>query len=85
MRYSLEFTTSAAREYRSLDRQVQRRVATKIEELCSNPFPPGAKKLQGEPDHYRVRAGDYRVVYRVDGRRVVIVIVRIGHRREVYR
>ena len=85
MRYSLEFTTSAVREYRSLDRQVQRRVAMKITELCTDPLPPGVKKLQGEPDHYRIRIGDYRIVYRVNGHRLVIVIVRIGHRREVYR
>ncbi|MGD0990633.1 MAG: type II toxin-antitoxin system RelE/ParE family toxin [Candidatus Sulfotelmatobacter sp.] len=43
------------------------------------------KKLKAQPDHFRIRVGDYRVIYRIDGKRVVIVIVRIGHRREVYR
>jgi mRNA interferase RelE/StbE len=85
MRYSLEFTTSALREFRALDAQMQRRVAAKITALCEEAFPPGIKKLQAQPDHYRLRVGDYRVVYRIDGRRVVVVIVRIGHRREVYR
>ena len=85
MRYSLEFTTSASREFRVLDAQLQKRITAKVTALCDNPFPPGIKKLQGDPDHYRLRVGDYRVVYRVDGRRVVVVIVRIGHRREVYR
>jgi len=85
MPYSMEFTTSAAREFRALDRQMQRRITTKITELCEEPFPPGTKKLQGQPDHFRIRVGDYRIIYRVDGHRVVIVIVRIGHRREVYR
>jgi mRNA interferase RelE/StbE len=85
MRYSLEFTKSALRELQALDAQLKRRIGEKITALCEEPFPAGIKKLQGEPDHYRLRVGDYRVVYRVDGRRVVIVIVRVGHRREVYR
>lgn len=85
MRYSLEFTTSALRELRGLDRKVQRRISTEITELCETPFPPGAKKLRGQPDHFRIRVGDYRIIYRVDGHRVVVVIVRLGHRREVYR
>jgi mRNA interferase RelE/StbE len=85
MRYTTEFTTSAAREFRALDRQTQRRIATKIAVLSEDPLPPGVKKLQGEPDHWRLRAGDFRIIYRIDGRRVVIVIVKIGHRREVYR
>jgi mRNA interferase RelE/StbE len=85
MRYQLEFTTSALRELRSLDPQIQRRIAARTTALCDDPFPPGIKKLQGPPDHFRLRVGDYRVIYRVDGRRVVVVIVRIEHRREVYR
>ena len=85
MRHSLEFTTSALRELRALDRRVQRRISTEITELCENPFPPGVKKLHGQPDHFRIRVGNCRIIYRVDGRRVVVVIVRIGHRREVYR
>lgn len=85
MRYSLEFTTSALREFKSLDHPVQERIAAKATALCDSPFPPGVKKLQAQPDHYRVRVGDYRIIYRVDGRRVVIVIVRVGHRRDVYR
>ena len=45
----------------------------------------GSKKLKAQPDHFRIRVSDYRVIYRIDGKRVVIVIVRIGHRKEVYR
>jgi mRNA interferase RelE/StbE len=85
MRYTLEFTTSALREFRVLERHVQRRITEKITELCDAPFPHGSKKLQGEPDHIRIRVGNYRIIYRVDGGRVVVVIVRIAHRREVYR
>lgn len=85
MRYSLEFTTSALREFKGLDRQIRRRITERINALLDDPFPAGVKKLQAGADHYRIRVGDYRVVYRIDGKRVVIVIVRIGHRREVYR
>jgi mRNA interferase RelE/StbE len=85
MRYILEFTASATREFRDLDRHLQRRITEKVMALCEDPFPAGSKKLKAQPDHFRIRVGDYRVVYRIDGKRVVIVIVRIGHRKEVYR
>jgi mRNA interferase RelE/StbE len=85
MPYNLEFTESAQRELRALDGQLQRRITGKIHQLCEEPFPAGVKKLQGLPGHFRIRVGDYRVIYRVDGRRVVVVIVQIGHRRDVYR
>ena len=85
MRYKLEFTTSAFREFRSLDAVVQKRITTKVTSLCDDPFPSGAKKLQGLSGHFRVRVGDYRIIYRVDGQRVVVVIVSVGHRREIYR
>jgi mRNA interferase RelE/StbE len=85
MSYTVAFTTSALREFKALERAVQRRLAARIDELAKNPFPPGAKKLLGESDHYRIRAGDYRVIYRVERKRVTIVVVKIGHRREVYR
>jgi mRNA interferase RelE/StbE len=84
MRYSIEFTTSALREFKALDRTMQRRIGGKISDLGVNPFPPDTKRLQGEPGHFRIRTGDYRVIYRLDGRRVVIVVVRIGHRKDVY-
>ena len=85
MRYTVEFTVSAAREFRSLDRQMQRRISAKVAELAENPFPPGVRKFQGEDNHWRIRVGDYRIIYRGEKQRVVVVIVRIGHRREVYR
>ena len=85
MRYTIEFTASALREFRALERQIQRRISAKIEALRTDPFPPGVGKYQGEADHWRIRVGDYRIIYRIEKLRVVIVIVRIGNRREVYR
>jgi mRNA interferase RelE/StbE len=85
MRSTLEFAASAAREFRALDRQTQRRISTKVSELADDPFPVGVRKFQGEEHHWRIRVGDYRIIFRVEKRRVVIVTTRIGHRREVYR
>jgi mRNA interferase RelE/StbE len=85
MRYTIEFTASALREFRALDRNVQRRISAKIERLQEDPFPSGVRKFQGEPDHWRIRVGDYRVIYRIEKQILVIVIVKLGHRREVRR
>ncbi len=85
MAYTIEFAASALREFNALERATQRRIATRIDALASNPFPAGVKKLQGKTDLYRIRIGDYRVLYRVDGKRVLIVILKVGHRRDVYR
>lgn len=85
MPYAVGFASSALRELKALERAMQRRIATYIDELADNPYPPGAKKLHGTTDHYRIRVGDYRVIYRVDGKRVTVLILKIGHRREIYR
>ena len=82
MAYTVEFSASALREFEALERAVQRRIATRIDAFVDNPFPSGTKKLQGEADVYRIHVGDYRVIYRVDGKRVRVPILKIG-RREV--
>ena len=85
MPYIVEFTKPALREFKALERAMQRRVSTRIDELANNPFPPGVKKLQGETELYRIRIGDCRVLYRVNGKRVTALILKIDHRRDVYR
>jgi mRNA interferase RelE/StbE len=85
MAFTIEFTASAEREFKALERSTQRRIATAIDVLAENPFHPGVKKLQGEPGLCRTRAGDYRVIFRVDPKRVRVLILKFGHRREVYR
>lgn len=62
----------------------RRRIASKIQQLASNPRPTGTEKLSGQ-EKYRLRQGDYRVLYSVDDDRLTVVIVKIGHRRDVYR
>jgi mRNA interferase RelE/StbE len=66
------------------DRELYRRLRAAIDQLCLNPHPPGCKKLAGRPG-YRIRVGDYRIVYRMIDRELVIVIMAIGDRKDVYR
>jgi len=82
--YSLVVKKSAERELRALPKVDLRRVTDRLRGLAQDPRPPGHEKLSGEK-HYRVRQGDYRVVYAIDDDHHVVTIVKIGHRREVYR
>jgi mRNA interferase RelE/StbE len=85
MLYSIQFTSRALRDLSSLDRTLQQRVRRHIDRLAQDPFPPGTKKLHAEEPFFRIRVGDYRVVYQVDGRQLRVVVIKIGHRRDVYR
>ena len=82
--YSLVIKKSAERELRALPKPDVRRIAERIRGLAHNPRPPGNEKLSGQ-DRYRIRQGDYRIVYAVDDERRAVEVVKIGHRREVYR
>ncbi len=83
--YEVTFARSARRELEVLDRVLVVRIIVRIESLSHDPRPPGSQKLRGERDLWRIRVGDYRVVYRVDDRKRVVDVVRIRHRRDVYR
>lgn len=82
--YSVRIKRSAERELKSLSKTALQRIIGKIRALSENPRPRGCEKLSSD-ERYRVRQGDYRVVYAVDDERQVVEIVKIGHRREVYR
>lgn len=84
MRYSIEFVPSARKSLCKLPLPIQKRLQVAIDELADDPFPPGMKKLVGE-DGYRIRVGDYRVIYNVEHGHLIVLVIRIGHRREVYR
>jgi mRNA interferase RelE/StbE len=83
--YSVEFLPAAARQLAKLDRAVQRRIARTIDGLASDPHGPNTAKLRGAPDVWRVRVGDYRVLYQIADDRLVILVVAVGHRATVYR
>lgn len=84
--YSLEIKRSAAKELDAVEPRVQRqRLVARIRALAAVPRPPGALKLAGDAPRFRLRQGDYRILYEVDDGARRIVIVKIGHRREAYR
>lgn len=83
-KYFLEIKQSAQKELDALDDSLFRRIDRKILGLADNPRPAGCKKLKGYRDHWRIRAGDWRVLYIVDDAAKVISVTRIAHRREVY-
>ena len=82
--YAVELKTSARKELDSLPDTVLSRVVRKLESLAQNPRPSGCKKLKGYKDLWRVRVGDWRVVYIVDDPAKLVSVTRIAHRREVY-
>ena len=83
--YQIEWKASALREIKRLDRHVVPRIIGAIEQLRDNPFPPEVRKIQGGKHSYRIRVGDYRVIYEVSRSRVLIQIVRVRHRKDAYR
>jgi len=85
MPYTIQIKASALKALGKLPRADRARLRNRIEALASEPQPPGAVKLSGREDFWRIRAGDYRVVYAVLKRALVVLVVRIGHRRDVYR
>lgn len=83
-RYALQVLPSAIRALRKLPPEAKRRIQAVIELLADDPRPPAARKLVSRPE-WRVRTGDYRVLYRIDDDVLIVVVVGAGHRREIYR
>lgn len=84
MAYLIQVSPAAARQLKKLDRRALAQIATKIDSLADEPRPHGSEKLSGYDDLYRVRVGDYRIVYAVEDRLVLVVVLRVGNRAEVY-
>ena len=82
MPYSIEFRPAARRDLKNLPKEMLLRVSRKIDSLADNPRPPGTEKLSGMDDCYRIRVGEYRILYLVEDAVLLIVIVRVRHRRE---
>lgn len=88
MSYRVDFRPSALRELELLPQNLQKRIQAKINNIAVNPLPSGVKKLQDSPlgaNLYRVKAGDYRIVYQIQQNVLVVLIVKIGNRRDVYK
>jgi len=82
--YSIEFLNSAAKEFRKLNIEIKRSMIDPIDALRNNPYSHKTKKLRNT-DLYRIRVGDYRIIYQIDDDEKTVLITKIGHRREVYK
>ena len=83
--YKIDWKASAAKELKRLDRSVVPRITEAVAHLAEDPFPSGYRKLKGSEYTYRIRVGDYRVVYEVAEGRFALQIIRVRHRKDVYR
>ncbi|MGA7695494.1 MAG: type II toxin-antitoxin system RelE/ParE family toxin [Candidatus Sulfotelmatobacter sp.] len=82
--YDVALTASAAKELKKLPGQLVARIVSRLESLTDNPRPPGCKKMQGGDREWRIRIGDYRVVYTIDDAQLLVEVTRIRHRSGVY-
>ncbi|GAB3611169.1 type II toxin-antitoxin system RelE/ParE family toxin [Humibacter ginsengiterrae] len=84
MSYRVDFTTAAARQVKKLPRPARDRVLDAVDDLGEDPRPHGAKKLVGEDTAWRIRVGDYRVIYDIFDEELRVTVIRAAHRREVH-
>lgn len=84
MTYRIDVAPAAQRQLRKLDPAARVRVQAAIELLAETPRPPGATKLVGGEGEWRVRTGDYRIVYEIEDSRLLVLVVAVGHRQDIY-
>ncbi len=85
MTYTVSLAPRAFRQFRKLDPTARRRVQAVIELLAADPRPPAARQLVGGAGEWRVRTGDYRIVYDIQDSELVVLVVAVGHRKDIYR
>ena len=83
-RYELKISKSVAKDLRALPKQDVKRILGRIQSLADDPRPEGCEKLSGQ-ERYRLRQGDYRIIYEIEDHVLVVIVVKVGHRRDVYR
>ena len=84
-RYDIEMSATAEKQIRKIPQKDQIAVFRRIQELATEPRPQGSRKLQGYDDVYRIRVRNYRILYSVEDKHLIIIILKVGHRRDVYR
>jgi len=85
MAYSILLAPPAERQLRSFAPAVQKRLVKRMKTLQHDPRPQGVKKLAGEENLYRIREGDYRIIYTIQDKELIVLVVKIGDRKDVYR
>ena len=85
MSYRIKVKRSAAKAFQKIPKADQKRIAEKIDSLAENPPDPNSTKMKGNNPFHKIRAGDYRIIYEIQEEMLVILIVKIGHRKDVYK
>lgn len=85
MTYQVEITPAAKRQIKKLVKQTQELIIQRLEQLAENPRPSGVLKMEGEENLYRVRVADYRIIYEIQDQVFLVIVVKVGHRGDVYR
>ena len=85
MNYSIVIERPARKQLDKLDHQTYERIKTAINDLQTDPRPFGYAKMEGQEDLFRIRVGDWRVIYAIQDRKLIVLVVRVGHRSQVYR
>jgi mRNA interferase RelE/StbE len=85
MAYQVEFLPSARRDFKRLPKPAQIRLANELRALVDDPRAAGVVKLPGDENAWRIRVGDYRVLYEIHDQRLLVLVIRVGHRKDVYR
>ncbi len=83
--YQIKWTNSAKKELRKLDKKVIPRLIDAVDELVTNPYPQGVKKIVNSDNNYRIRVGDYRIIYQVISNTLIIYIMKVGTRQNIYK
>ena len=83
--YRIELSATAEKQIRKLGQENQIRVLRAIKRLGGEPHPPGSRKLRGYEDVYRIRVGTFRVLYSIENDRLLIIVLKVGHRKDIYR
>jgi mRNA interferase RelE/StbE len=84
-KFTILIYPDAGKQLASLPANIQKVIDQKILALGEDPFPAGFKKLKDSEGYYRIRSGDYRIIYRLDGERLIVIVVRVGNRKELYK
>ena len=83
--YKIEITASAEKSLKKIPKKDLEKVVEAIQVLAISPFPSGCRKLKGEEDVYRVRQGNYRIIYEVIDNKLIVLVLKIGHRKDIYK
>ena len=83
--YEIKWKHSAEKDLRGIDRQFISQIIEAVGSLSENPFPSQSRRLKGAESSYRIRIGDYRIIYQVDSKKKLIIIYHVRHRKDVYR